>query len=339
VAAKVSMEDIAKELGLSKNTVSLALRGMPGISGQTRSMIIDTAERMGYQYKKQTKNCIEYELPSRNICLVLPKNTREAMSFFSFIQFGIEDEAKRNNINVIIYYYDEASGDFQIPLCIREGIISGVITLGRISEQTLKVLSGLELPLVLTDHYFDNNETDSILSDNHFGGYSAAEFLYMQGHCKIGFVGDIKASNSFYDRFHGYMKFMVIHQLPVDASWQLTNTSFEKQKLDLSVEQLKSIPELPTAFFCCNDAEAIAMYKAFSAIGIKVPEEVSIIGFDDIEAAKSVQPELTTMHVEKEHMGKKAVEKLLMKMQTEENQKEKLLISPRLIVRQSVRKI
>jgi DNA-binding LacI/PurR family transcriptional regulator len=115
---KVTMDAIALKLGISKNTVSLALRGMPGISETTRKTVEAEAESMGYNYKNKVR-----QQTTRNLCLVIAKSTRDTIGFFSFIQLGIEDEAKKNNVNTIIHYYDESDEVFEIPNCVREGMI------------------------------------------------------------------------------------------------------------------------------------------------------------------------------------------------------------------------
>ena len=338
MAGKVSMNTIAGRLGVSKNTVSLALRGIQGINENTRKLILDTAFELGYQYKASGKQ----EESARNLCLVVPKSAQDSIDFFSFIQVGIEDEAKKNKLNTILHYYDENDDGFHTPLCIREGMISGVITLGRVSEKTVRVLDTYGLPIIMVDHYFDDLEIDCVLTDNHCGGYIATEYLLKHGHTNVGFFGDIKASISFYDRYMGYLK-------------ALNNYNIEKEQdsvkfiyysgfcaYEETIEALKRLIEqdkLPTAFVCCNDAGAIILYKILKQLSISIPEQVSVVGFDDIDAASDISPELTTMQVKKEWMGRKAVLKLLSRFGENDGISEKLLLSATLIERNSVKKL
>lgn len=336
---KVSMDDIAKKLNISKNTVSLALRGMPGISEQTRKLIFDAAKELGYEYKKSLKPAANKETESKNICLILSKNIRNTIGFYSYIQFGVEGEAKRNNLNTILYYYDEDDENFETPLCIKDGMVSGIITLGHVARNNLNTIVSYNLPVVVIDEYFDNLKLDYVLTDNLCGGYMATEYLIKRGHRKIGFSGDIRWASSFYDRYYGYLKAMSDYSLQVNSPYNLINKGMQKlvdKDIMLVVKELKSLPDLPTAFFCCNDPEAIALYKAFEIMGIKVPDDVSIIGFDNIDSARNVSPELTTMHVEKELMGIKAVQRLVEKMQDKIGVPQKILISTTLVERQSV---
>jgi LacI family transcriptional regulator len=335
MAEKVSMEVIAKKLGISKNTVSLALRGIPGISERTRSLVTDMANKLGYHYKSSDR---KKEL-SRNLCIVIPRSARDSIGFFSFIQLGIEDEARRNNINTILHYYDESDAEFVTPLCIREGMISGIITLGRISERTVRAIRAFRLPVVMVDHYFDDIELDCVLTDNQCGCYIATEYLINKGHRDIGFFGDIKASISFYDRFSGYLKALDNHGIPYVPSFSVVDKNLEElAKTDIyeAANVLKALGRLPTAFVCCNDAEAITLCKALKTMDVPIPERVSVVGFDDIEASRNVTPELTTMRVRKELMGRKAVSKLLSLFHEKDGIPEKLLLSADLIERSSV---
>lgn len=344
MANRVSMEDIAKKLGISKNTVSLVFRDMPGINEQTRKQILDTATQMGYIYKNKSKQEAQNHLgpveetPTMNICLCLPETTRESTGFFSHVLFGIEDEAKKNNFNTIIFYFDDEHGIKDIPLCIQNNMVSGIITLGRISCSTVNTLLSFNLPLVMVDHYLEHIVTDCILSDNLSGAYKAVKYLVEKGHQKIGFLGDIEASISFYDRYMGYLKALKHYSLPISEE-HIIKTSYEKQGLkdfSLVVENLKEKTSFPSAFFCCNDIEAITLIKGLNSIGLKVPQDISVIGFDDIDNARNFYPELTTLRVEKEYMGKKAVQRLIHLLDFGPVTPEKLLLNVSIIERQSV---
>ncbi|MCX7711227.1 MAG: LacI family transcriptional regulator [Clostridia bacterium] len=338
---KVSMQDIADKLGVSKNTISLALRGMPGISEQTRKLILDTVSEYGYEYKKKASSD-KNDVSLGNLCLILSKSTMKSADFFSYIQFGIENEAKNNHLNIFLYCYDELENEFETPLCIKDGLINGVITLGRISEKNLDVIRSYGLPLVMVDHYFDHTRTDCILTDNHCGGYLAAEHLIKNGHKKIGFCGNIDFSISFYDRYQGFLKALVSYGIPLKEEFMLIDKSMNELiagGVQEAVKVFEKLHEMPTAIFCCNDVEAIALYKVFSAMGLSIPEDISIIGFDDTEASVNINPELTTMHIEKDLMGKKAVQRLIQKLNEDAQMEEKILISTPLVQRGSVKNI
>lgn len=335
MSEKVSMNSIAKKLGVSKNTVSLALRGIPGISENTRKLILDTAASLGYKYKGFGR---QYGI-TKNLCLVMPKSARDSMDFFSLIQMGIEDEAKKNNMNTILHYYDESEEEFRIPLCIKDGIVSGVIALGRVCEKIVKILESYKHPIVLVDNYFDGLLTDCVLTDNHSGGYIATEYLLENGHTDIGFFGPIDVSVSYYDRYMGCMKALKAWNVRPDNAHSIF-VGYESPT-EAALNALKRLMTgigLPTAFVCCNDASAIHLYKVLKQLGILIPDQISVIGFDDISSSSDVSPELTTMRVNKDLMGRKAVMKLLSRLGEHDGIAEKLLLSATLVERNSVRR-
>jgi LacI family transcriptional regulator len=343
MAKKVTMDDIAQKLGISKNTVSLAFRGMPGISRQTRELIHETGRELGYSYKSNSIEADEASYANhnnaQNICLILPKSTRGSRGFFINIQIGIEDEARLKGFNTIIHYLDDESKEFAVPLSIKAGIIAGIIALGNISYEHTQAILNLKLPLVMVDNYFDSMKLDYILTDNICGAFAAVEHLIERNHKSIGFCGDIRASVGFYDRYQGYMKALHHYELTAEATYVLNEISMEKaveQNFTLAVEAIRSIPKLPTAFFCSNDADAIALLKVLAYLDIKVPRDISVMGFDNIESSKNVIPELTTIHVEKEYMGKMSVDKLFSIIQNRNSIPEKLLISTNLVERRSI---
>jgi LacI family transcriptional regulator len=342
MSKKISMEDIANKLGVTKNTVSLVFRNMPGISDKTRKSVLEAAKQLGYRYKKDIKKNDSKKVPLKNICLLQSKSTFDTTGFFSFIQLGVESEAKRNNLNVFLHIYDDSVENFEIPFCIKEGIIAGIITLGRVSKNTVKTLMDLRLPLVMIDHYYDNIYIDSVLSDNQCGGYIATEHLINTGHKAIAFSGDINVSISFYDRFQGYLKALSSNGIPLNKDYMLTDKCLGviiNEGLEYVTNELKKIPELPSAFFCCNDMEALAIIRALKSMGYLVPDDISVVGFDNIDTSQNFSPELSTLNVSKELMGVRAVQKLIHRITDPNGPSEKLLISVNLIERQSVKKL
>lgn len=337
MAGKVTMATIAKKLGVSKNTVSLALRGVGGISEKTRKLVVETAAKLGYNYKS-AGNASE----SRNLCIVIPKSTQDALDFFSSIQLGIEDEAKKNNMNTILHYYNEADDDPQIPISLQEGMISGIITLGRVGRNMVLKLKSAGLPIVMVDHYFDDLELDCILTDNHSGGYTAALHLIENGHRNIAFYGSINASVSFYDRYMGYRKALEKSGLPEPPH---NKALIECSELILADEftvilrRVTAEGEFPTGFVCCNDKAAIMLCKSLKQLGVDIPGQVSVVGFDDISAASDTEPELTTMRVRREYMGRKAVNRLIARLNGDDGIAEKVLLSASLVKRSTVRKL
>ncbi len=341
MSKKISMEDIADKLGITKNTVSLVFRNMPGISEKTRKSVFEAAKQLGYRYKKNAAKNGGKKPLLKNICLMQSKSTFDTTGFFSFIQLGVESEAQKNNLNVFLHIYDDSKESLELPLCIKEGIIDGIITLGRVSKKNARALLKTEMPIVMLDHYYDDIYIDSVLSDNQCGGFIATKYLINLGHKEIAFSGDINASVSFYDRFQGYLKALRTYSVPINKDYLWTDKCLGviiNNSLENVVSEINKLPELPSAIFCCNDMEAMSVVRALKAIGRSVPEDISVIGFDNIEASQNFLPGLTTMNVSKELMGTMAVRRLIGQIDNPQTPKEKILLSASIVERQSVKR-
>lgn len=341
MANKVNMDDIARELGISKNTVSLVFRNIPGINEQTRARILEAADRLGYVYPK-AKSGDEGAAPlAASICIVIPASARDSSGFFSHIQFGIESEARKHRLNTVISYYDDSNDTYDTPLSIEEGLVSGIITLGRIGKPVFSSLQRYNIPLIMVDHYYEDTSWDYVLSDNFTGGFMAAKYLIEKGHREIGFLGGINISVSFFDRFHGFKKALEQSSLSIMDEYFI-NKSYEALAVNDPTQiaaELRRMSKLPTAFFCCNDIEAITLIKGLGSIGLRVPDDISVMGFDDIDLAKNFYPELTTIRVSNELMGIRAVQRLIRVIEEKNSFREKLLLSVSLVERQSVKEL
>jgi DNA-binding LacI/PurR family transcriptional regulator len=332
MANRVSMEDIAKAAGVTRNTVSLALRDREGLNQETKERILDIAEKMGYDYKKKNQEA------GKNVLLLMPQSSYHWVSFFTYIQFGIEEMAKKNGLHLMVSYYDDQAKSFIAPSALEEGLISAIIAISNVSMEIVKNLDQYQLPLIVVDSYFEDYEGFYVLTDNINSAYQGTKYLVDRGHQRIGFVGNIHTAISYYDRYMGYLRCLEKMNLPNLKEWQLTEDSLSNQ-VALNMEKVKEQfrdQRLPTAFFCCNDYEAAAMYKVLRELGLKIPEDVAIIGFDDSEISRSLYPELTSVRVNVREMGRKAVEIALELMKKKKKVPYKMILATQLIERGSV---
>ncbi|NLY17931.1 MAG: LacI family transcriptional regulator [Clostridiaceae bacterium] len=330
MAKKVSMEDIAKKLGISKNTVSLAMRNMPLISAKTRELVHHTAMEMGYVYKRRASTQGLNKTFFENICLLVPRIIRN-IEFFSLIQFGIEKEARKHNLNIILHYVDE--NDFELPSCITENMVDGIIMLGCLPKELTVMVSASELPIVSVDNYYDDISMNYVLTDNISGSFNMTEYLIKRGHKKIGFYGNINIASSFYDRYLGYYKASLEHGLKIPEEWIIKNNLSDYTGLLNHLKTGKA--DLPSAFVCVNDVHALRLINALEEISVHVPGNVSVAGFDNIPQSGENKPGLTTMHVYKEALGEAAVMRLI-SIPENEQLPEKILILTKLVERESV---
>lgn len=341
---KVTMKYIAEKLGLSINAISIALNNKPGISQERRREILKLADELGYldkfpHYKPSYAN--------KNICVILQSMYFKDAYFYSKILVGIEEESRLNNYNVIINFYED--GNFTIPNCVENIKVSGIIIAGSIRDEYLISLKQFKIPIVLVDHSSLLVPMDSIMSDNKLGSYIATEYLINNGFKNIGFFGDLNYSLSINERYFGYHEALK-NKINMDENTTLDDfikdrsilSDLEKNIINSDngkiVDLIKNIKYFPEAFVCSNDNAAIHLIKALTTLGYDIPNDVSVIGFDNIILSTFISPKLTTIRVNKELMGKKAVDKLIFRMKNKDYPIENTILSVQLIERDSVAK-
>lgn len=332
MANRVSMEDVAKAAGVSRNTVSLALRDREGLNQDTKERILEIAHKMGYDYKRKSQDL------GKNVLLLMPQSSYHWVSFFTYIQFGIEEMAKKNGLHLMISYYDDRAKTFIPPSALEEGLISAIIAISNVSLEIIRNLESYQLPLIIVDSYFEEYEGFYVLTDNINSAFHGTKYLADHGHEHIGFVGSIQSAISYYDRYMGFLRCLEKMELPKEPEWHLTKESLSNQ-VSCDMESVKAYfngKALPSAFFCCNDYEAAALYKVLRELGRRIPEDVAIIGFDDSEISRSLYPELSSIRVDVREMGRKAVEIALDLMKKKKRVPYKIVLATRLIERGSV---
>lgn len=341
VKKRVTMKDIAARLGLSINAVSLALNDRAGVGDETRRLILDTAEEMGY-LDQSVKYIQTYS--NKNICVLMKYRFFRDFRFYGRILLGIEEEAKKSGYDVFINSYEEEG---TIPSCVENKKVAGIIVVGKMSDAYLRQLKSYSMPVVLADHASLTEATDSIMSDNKLGTFKMTAYLIERGFTKIGYFGDAQYTPSTLERFQGYQEAM-LRYLNIDGyrasmDYVLKYSSIgdveEKvidQDMDGLFEMFKQIKEKPDVLLCSNDELAIMLIKVLQKNGYKIPEDISIVGFDDIELSRMVLPALTTIHVSKKLMGQKTVDRLLYRISHPKDGIEKLVLNVEIVERDSV---
>ena len=340
---KITMADIAKELNLSINAISLALNDRAGVSEDTRRVILDKAEEMGYldQSKKYTS-----VYSNKNICVMLEKRFFEDLQFYGRVLLGVEAAAKESGYDVFVNSFKRE--ERQVPACIENKKVSGVIVIGKIPDEILGILKTYHLPVVLVDYISYQESTDCIVTDNRAGTFKMTKYLIQNGFKKIGFFGDIRYSPSVKERFWGYQEALQeVLSFPnfestmkyVEQYSMLNNV--EEYVIHKNIEALKNsfleIQEKPEVLICSNDKLAILLCKVLEILGYEIPRDIGIVGFDDIELGKMVIPQLTTIHVDKELMGKKGMQRLLYRIENPNDKIEKIVMDVGIIERGSVK--
>lgn len=339
---KVTMKEIAEKFGVSINTVSLVLNNKSGVSDEMRLNILRAAEEMGYL---ETKEKFIRTFARTNICLMMQKRYSRDMDFYGKILIAAVEEARKNGYDTLMNFFDD--DDFEVPKTIAERRASGVIVIGKIKDQNIESIRACRIPLVLVDHASLTQNIDSIITDNKLGGYVIARYLINKGFKKIGFFGELKYSLSIKERYWGYKEALsncmgeelgdeldqYVHTYSILDGIESAILSNNTKEI---VELIKKQETLPEVFMCSNDKAAISLMGALQILGYKIPEDISIVGFDNIEMCEKISPKLTTVNVNKEIMGKRAVQRLLHRIGHEKCLPENTVISVELIERSTV---
>lgn len=352
MAKKVTMQQIANYLGVSKFVVSKALSGKGGVSEATKERVLEAAAQLGYFAQRPVNKPMKTEHrridtgSSKQSVLVLMPNirfqTKESL-YWGRILDGISAELQKRDIGMAIL--SEQNADRLTGLINPDGIM-GMIGVGEISSAMLLDIRRLGISMVLVDHEDDLIPLDSIFVDNFEAVHRLTKQLLSTGKEDIAFVGNIHFSRSFYDRFLGYRAAVEAHYYSkpehrsqaypwLDRSL-LTLDGYEKEHFTEQIKQwLFNLKQLPSAVICANDTIALSLMDVLKERGIEVPGQLSVTGFDNIEDSYTNSLPLTTVHVPKEMLGKKAVERLLNRLQHQEESIVKLLINSEIIYRDS----
>lgn len=339
----VKLSDIARESGVSISTVSLVLRNKPGIPAETRQRVMNVARGLGYRPKRSnTRAAASSQLHNFGLVLKSDSDTSpQANPFYSHVLAGIEDACRRRNINLLYatLQVDAENRPVDIPRILVDETIDGMLLVGLFLDKGLNaVLEQIASPVVLVDAYALEGKFDAVLTDNVQGAEQAVDYLIEHGHRKIAMVGGHQNFfPSICERHQGYQRALQAHGIQ-EVYFADSQSLFGEEVLPVVTQLLQQHPDI-TALFGCNDDFALAAMRAAQALGRRIPEDLSVIGFDNIDVAKHVTPALTTMHVDKAAMGWLAVQLLVNRIENPESDPVTSLLRTRLVVRDSVRRI
>ncbi|NOK63962.1 MAG: LacI family transcriptional regulator [Chloroflexi bacterium AL-W] len=338
MSRRVTLEDIAKETGVSLATVSLVLRDKPGINDATRQRVLEAARTLGYRKRAQVDITGDYGLKQIGVITkTRPDDLPQENPFYAPVLAGIESMCRKIQVNLLYASVpvDLENHLLEIPRMLLEDQLEGVLLVGAFVDQTIEqLLEQHNTPVVLVDAYASGYRYDSVVTDNFRGAYAAVMYLVQHGHCSIGLVGSFP---SFYpsidERRRGYVEALNDHDI-LEHYFADSHLTLE-EAAESTAELLQRYPEI-TALFCTNDKVALGAMQAARAVGRTLPDNLSIIGFDNIDSAAHVTPALTTMHVDKASMGRLAVQLLSNRVEFLNAGCTSTILQPTLIERQSV---
>lgn len=330
---KIKIKDIAKIAGVSPGTVSNALNNRKGVSEEIKQEILKIAESTGYNKPsaKKTSNNLHFIALNRF-------GYAESYAFFFYqILDGINSQCKAHDMNLIVSNIPSSA----LKQCLQDhpNVAGNLILATEMTQDELDdIASAATVPTVLIDNYFPNFQYDFIGSDNEAGFYLATKHLIAHGHKKIGLLSCRNLIHNFYYRIRGFHTALEEAGLSFDPrlEFRVSHSIDEAYTDTLQILQQFDLNALPTAFAALNDTIAVGAIKAFAECGIKIPEDISVIGFDNTALGAINSPALTTIHINFKAVGEAAVSRVVHLMQNAASDRISMLFSPKLIVRDSV---
>ncbi|NPV54365.1 MAG: LacI family DNA-binding transcriptional regulator [Firmicutes bacterium] len=304
---RLTLEDIAKKAKVAKSTVSRALNKPELVSDNTRRHIIQVMRDLGYE----PNNINQLSRRTGNLAFLIDgKGFSPQELFYTKIFKGAEAQAKKDGYHFMLTI---TSSEEEATGFLDQGKVDGVIVAAQTTKAFFRRVVELEYPAVFVDCNIVDKRMNRVEIDNFDGAFEAVNYLIGLGHRHIGFVGANMRHPSILHRFYGYREALLNSGIEPDPDIIVADRELEatvETGMLLMKRMLERTKNMPTAIFGANDHLAVGAIKAVRSSGMSVPDDISVIGFDDVDIAIHSEPPLTTMRIHKEEIGALAVVRL-----------------------------
>lgn len=330
----LTISDIAKLANVSKTTVSFVLNNKEGISEQTRQKVLSIIEQTNYKPTLNSRRL--YFQKSFTIAVVFDKSIPAFGNLFYFdIMNALLKRCLVYNYALIYSEFALVGDDVSLPENILNKDVDGVIFLRDIPLALISKLHSLDIPFVVADDHSDHESLYTVKADYRLAAYTAVRYLVEQGHKNIGFIGNMNLPSFYSQVFSGYQKALREANLSLNLSWCFEKIQ-DRRTLEIYISQLLDTKDLPSAIFCMEDLLAIELIRYLQKMGYNVPGDVSVISIDDIVLSNMIYPGLTTIALDKEKIGRCAID-ILMALINGQETSSITVSSSDVVVRESVK--
>jgi len=303
----VSIKDIARAANVSYSTVSRALNNSPRVNAETKAQIERLAADMGY-----LPSAVARSLVTRRTYTLGAVVTTITDLFYAEVIHAIEETALSLKYSLILA---NSGGDpdreWTAIQVLRERRVDGIILVSSCcTRQGLLAEAELDTPVVIINNAYQEHIGYSVETDNAAGGRAATRHLIELGHTQIAHIAGPEREWDALERQAGYEQALQVYGLPLDPGLIVRGDSRPQGGIE-AMQRLLALPSRPTALFCYNDTTALGAMRAARAAGLRIPEDLSVVGFDDIDLAPFFEPPLTTVAQPKRRMGETAVQMVL----------------------------
>lgn len=322
--------DVAKLCGYSKATVSRAFASPELVSEKAREEIYAAAKQLDY-----SPNAIARAMATKrteNVTFIINEMQYPAIlnPFYSLVLEGVILEVTRRGYSIFVTTISNMRLPNGGPFFKKH--MDGVVFAGEVNKDVIQEFLSKDIPVVVVNNHLDMEGLFCVTVDHLQGAIDATEHLYQRGHRKIGLIAGRFSRQVSEARYNGYLSVLQSHGIPIDQRY-IVDIEPTIRDAQAAVEEILQQDDPPTALFCTNDTIAAGALKAIRRQGLRVPEDVAVVGFDDSYISQVVEPELTTVRIDAANLGCLATQKLFDIMDGAAIEKESIELPTKLIVR------
>lgn len=328
-----TLEDVAQKADVSVSTVSRVFNKPEKVRPDTRKRVQEAVDTLGYQPSRVARRLRLQNGKASLLGLVIPDIQNP---FFADVTRGVEDVAQDHDYALILINSDEDPERQRVAVdtLTTEEVDGAIVPPVSVDDPEVRRLAESDIAVVCVDRHLETLRVDTILSDNRQGAYEAVAHLIEQGHERIGFIGGIPRISTITERREGYEAALRDHDLPVDPSLIREGETRRERGFHFTNELLDLDPR-PTALFTGNNMTTLGALSALHVRGVQVPEEMALVGYDDVPWALALNPPPTVVDQPGYEMGRRAAEILIQRLANPERSPTVVTLQPELIVRQS----
>ena len=348
MAGRVTIQDIADALGVSRNTVSKAINNTGILADATRDKVLKKAMEMGYkQFSYVTiadtgKPSLSFSAPNERGEIALFTTSFLGNSHFASTMLD-KFQRELSQLGYSLTMYRILPDDLHrllLPPSFAKERTAGIVCIELFDSAYSHMVCSLDLPVLFVDTPADPLGSplvaDKLYMDNRTNIYRFVEEMFRRKKTKIGFIGDYLHCHSFFERYMGYRDAMYLLGLPISDEYSILDREpFSRKYEELLTDRLKNMKELPQVFICANDFVALDAIKALKRLGYSVPKDVYLCGLDDSPESKIITPSLTTIHIHSQIMGYYAVHLLISRIKEPDLNYRTMHVETDLIYRES----
>ncbi len=331
----VTIIDVAKASGVSYSTVSRVLNGFEHVKDSTRERVLEAANRLGYVANLQARSLAGGK--TNVIGLLVPSLDN---GYIGEVVSGADEELQRSNYNMMLYTTHRYSGKEEAYVkSIYSGLTDGLLLIVPLTPvKYLEALQQQNFPYVLVDQSDVTGRSNIVDSTNWQGAYDATSYLIKLGHRKIAHITGLEGLQSAIDRLEGYKAALNDHDIPINEAY-IRQGDFYGAKGYERTNELLELADCPTAIFAANDLMALGVIEAVRHHGLQIPQDMSIIGFDNIPQTLITYPKLTTVQQSLNQMGRVAVKLLLEQLENPDKPARRITLKTELMERETCQSI